>query len=155
MNSATKITVLSLAALILGACASQEEKRDAEQRIQAEQPVAPDESFANRGANLFVDAKGISEAQRQELLKIHTDTYQKSSTLRDEITKTKTALFRSILDPKVSEKEIGLMKNKIVKLDRERLDVMLSAFNDVQKVVGRKDVDPAVLEPFMRMDERR
>lgn len=153
---ATKIAVLSLAALMLGACASQEEKMDAEQRIESETPVARDESFANRGANMFMDAKGISEAQRQELLKIHVNTYEKSANLRDEITKTKTALFRSLMDPAVSQREINVMKNKVVSLDKERLDVMLDAFDKVQKVVGRKGVEPSVLEPFMRIqDDRR
>ena len=155
MRSAIAIGALALAATLVGGCATKEEKQEVNQRIQAEDPVAADESFANRGANLFVDAKGVTDEQRQKLLQVHTTTYQKAGFLRDEITKTKSALFKSLLDPAVSKKEINLMKKRVVSLDRQRLDVMLGAFDEVQKVVGRGSADRSVYEPFMLMDSDR
>ncbi|MGE0762480.1 MAG: hypothetical protein AB7N80_04305 [Bdellovibrionales bacterium] len=147
--------LLGLTILVTG-CATQDEKRDVEKKVQAETPVAQDESFANRGANIFLKAQNLSEEQREQLMLIHTSTFEKTARLRDEITKTKSALFKTVVNPKASPKEISMMKNRIVKLDRERLDVMLSAFDEVQKVMGRNQpMDPNIFEPFMSMDGER
>lgn len=143
--------ILGLTALMAAGCATSKDMQQTEKKIEAEEPVARTESFANRGANIFMEAEGLSDTQRSKLVQIHAETYEKAVTLRDEITKTKTALFKSLIDPSTSKKEINTMKNRVVQLDKQRLDLMLKAFDQVRDVVGKETIDRTVIDPFMRI----
>lgn len=148
------MALLTASTLALG-CAQTSEERQVDAEVKAEAPARGQGTLATRGANLFVNAPNLTDEQKEKLLKIHGETYQKVAKIRDELTQTKTTLFKSLVNEKTSSKELNILKSKIMKLDKERLNIMLKAFDDVQKIVGKSGMDENTLKHFIDMDRMR
>ena len=147
------ITVLAL--LGLAACATSEQKKTeakVDQAIQAEKPANQPGDIAARGEDAFMKAPGLTEAQRMKLMEIHSKAYAESTTIRTELGKTKSALFKTLIDPKSGNKEINILKKKIVALDKKRLDTMFKALDEAKKILGKNDQAENVYKEFYHLE---
>lgn len=134
---------LSLALLIaaVAGCTSAPKEETVEQKvdkqIQAEKPLNKPGDIAQKGHEAFLNAPGLTEAQKIKLNEIVSKTYADAILFKTELGKTKGALFEAMVSPTASPKEVNLLKKKVIDLDKKRLDLMLTAMDEVQKVIGR------------------
>jgi len=138
-------------ALILGfafGCTTPPQKT-VDQKLQKEPAIAPGESIASRGAQILIHAPGLSEEQKRKLIEIHTSTFMRSAEIREEIGKSKSLLFKMVASPDTKKAEVEALKKRIVKLDRDRLDLMFKALDDTLAVTGK---GPAAEEVFRRLE---
>lgn len=129
--------VMIFAAGVAG-CASQSGRRDRalDDKIAAEAPADSPERIAERAAEAFASAPGVSREGKDRLIEIYLRTYRDATVIRTEIGKAKSLLFRTVASKGYASAEVESLKKKIVELDQRRLQAMFRALTDVQDVVG-------------------
>lgn len=96
----------------------------------------PAEEIASKGAAEFVNSSALNPEQKQKIMLIYSRVYMDAASIRKEILQAKSEIFKMIANLKHNSKEINTLKNKIIRLDKQRLDIMFKALKDVQDVVG-------------------
>lgn len=155
MKKMVKYLTIGTALLGLSACASKSEKQaeqKVEQSVQAENPATQKGELAARGANTFMNATGLTDAQKSKLMDVHAKTYTEAQKIGNELTQTKAALFKTLVSPTSTKKEINLLKKKIVSLDKQRLDTMFKAIEEVEKIVGKTAQSADIYKEFYNIE---
>lgn len=136
MSFSKSIASLAVLALFVSACSSEQKKAEMDQMVKA-QPIANSpEQIAQRAAESFANAPGLTEDQKQKLMGIYARTYGEAAAIRTELGQSKSLLFKLIADSKTKSSEVNLLKKKITTLDQKRLALMFQALDEVQAVVG-------------------
>jgi hypothetical protein len=147
MISSTRLLLTCLTLSILTACTfkgirsesaeiSKPKSETLQERIAAEPPANDPAAIAERAANAFINAEGLSGSERLKLIEIYRRTYKEAIEIRSEIGKSKSLLFKMISTTAYNSREVDALKQIIVDLDQRRLIVMFKALADVQAVVG-------------------
>lgn len=92
--------------------------------------------IANRGAHAFLTSPSLTAEQKEKLLAIHGRVYEEVTAINTDLGKTKSLLFKTVSAADYDSKELRDLRERIVRLDRKRLDVMFKALEDVQEIVG-------------------
>ncbi|MEK2646210.1 hypothetical protein [Bdellovibrio sp. BCCA] len=123
--------------LLCSGCASTETKQSSlDQRIHAEPQANTPEEIASRAAEVFSSAPGLTAEQRKKLNSLYLKTYADSRQIRNEIGQMKSLLFKEAAMKKFNSKDMTELTQKIVAADQRRLNVMFSAFQEMQNIVG-------------------
>lgn len=117
--------------------ASKSEQAALDKSTKAEAPIHSPEQMLQRAAASFSNIEGLSTEDKIKLTEIYTSTYVGSMNIRKEIGQSKSLLFRTLAKKDYKDSEINALKNKIVKLDQKRLELMFKTLDDVQKIVGK------------------
>lgn len=127
--------------LLLTSCsgASKELNRELEAEVQQQPPAKSSQELQQAGKEVLGDAKGLSENQRSKLRSLQTETTEKMTSLREEISKHQIVLMKHLVDPKSSNKAIDELKNRIVDLERQRTSTWLGALDKANKILGRRN----------------
>jgi hypothetical protein len=115
---------------------STKSESDLDRTVKHENEANTPEEIAQRAAEVFASAPGLSSEQKLKLLGIYSRTYKESMSIRSEIGKSKSLLFKLVASVKYNSKDVEQLKKKVVDLDQRRLNVMFKALEDVQGVVG-------------------
>ncbi|MGE5086137.1 MAG: hypothetical protein ACM3MG_07520 [Bacillota bacterium] len=136
LNKAT--IFLSLATVLsFTACAStQNQNASLDQRISAEPRADTPEEIAQRAADTFANAPGLTTDQRQKLNKLYLKTYAEAREIRKEIGQMKSLLFREASQKKFKSGDINELTQKIVAADQRRLNIMFRSLEEMQQIVG-------------------
>lgn len=156
MSYLTSMVAVVVVAALQFACSSTptQEETNVDARVSDQRPADMPGELAVRGYEAFVNSTSFTPEQKEKLVTIHTKTYEQASLLRDEISKTKSALFKTLATPNYSAKEVSILKKKIEKLDQKRLATMFKAIDDVEKVIGRSQESEKVYQRFMNEPDR-
>jgi hypothetical protein len=135
-----KFLALTTSTLLIAACSSEPKaepkKTELEKQVTAQPAADTPEQIAQRAAESFSSAPGLSAEQKQKLMGIYSSTYAEAMAIRSEIGKSKSLLFKLIASTKYKSGDVSQLKKKITALDQKRLALMFQALEDVQKVVG-------------------
>lgn len=93
-------------------------------------------AIAERGAQAFLSSPSLTAEQKEKLLKIHGRVYEQAMAIGTELGKTKSLLFKTVSSADYDSSELRQLRERIVRLDKKRLDLMFAALKDVQEVVG-------------------
>lgn len=144
-----KIVMIAALALTMGCSSSpKNQKSELDQKIQSEAPANTPEAIAQRAAETFAGAPGLTEAQKSKLMEIYINTYTDARSIRTEMGQAKSLLFKTISTKDYRSRDVQVLKEKIVKLDQARLKLMFKALEDVQKVVGYGEEKSPLFEHF-------
>ncbi|QDK44584.1 hypothetical protein DOM22_05130 [Bdellovibrio sp. ZAP7] len=115
-----------------------------EQRIHAEpQANSPDE-IAQRAADVFSSAPGLTDDQRKRLHALYLKTYNESRNIRKDIGQMKSLLFKEAAYKRFNSKDMAELTRRIVEADQKRLNLMFAAFQEMQNIIGygedKKDI---------------
>ncbi|GIL18160.1 MAG: hypothetical protein BroJett040_19110 [Oligoflexia bacterium] len=148
-------TVLALSACaLMASCSSTQKEESVEQKvekqIQAEKPLNKPGDIAQKGHEAFLNAPGLTEAQKIKLNEVVSKTYADAIVMKTELGKTKGALFEAMVSPVATQKEINILKKKVIDLDKKRLDLMLKSMDEAQKIIGRNKETAEYFRRIMR-----
>lgn len=118
-------------------CATSDLDREQRAQIKAQQPADSPEQIMERASLAFSNAPGLTPDQKAKLSGVYSRVYVESSAIRRELGQAKSLLFMTIAKIDYTDREVVNLKNRIVKLDQRRLNIMFKALEDVQKIVGR------------------
>lgn len=137
----SKAGLVALAVSGLVACAGAQRSDTTEAKVKdavsKESPTINPGELAARGFEAWSEGAGLSADQKSKLFVIHTSTAREAFRIRDEISKTKSALYKELAKGEYNPKMVEVYKNKIISLDRERIDIMLKALARVEGTLGR------------------
>ncbi len=125
--------------LASAACTSKAVREEAlmNSEVKAQPPADTPEKIVGRAAEAFSNVEGLKPEQKAKLSDIYVRVYTDSKLIRREIGQSKSLLFMTLAKPDYKESEITMLKKKIVTLDQKRLNLMFTALDEVQKVVGK------------------
>lgn len=126
-----------LLSMISCSSASKKEVTELDLKISAQAPADSPDQIMERAALAFSNAEGLTAEQKLRLSSIYKRVYVESMRLRREIGQSKSLLFMTLAKVTYKESEITSLKKQIVSLDQQRLNLMFTALDDVQKVVGK------------------
>ncbi len=151
--------VLFLLANLSCATASHEKSEESkvDEKISQQHPSAEPGEMAIQGALTFSDMPGITEQQKLDLLKLNKETADEAHSLGMQIRQAKMTLFQTLSTPNYKKSEVAILKKKIVKLDKKRLDVMFHTLDKVEKIIGKSDVNKEKLYEhiFLHQEQNR
>ncbi len=140
VKSGTFFLFVAVAGLV--ACTSatpKQEKQDQavlEAQVKAEPPAMSPDAIAERGAQIFIGAPGLSQEQKRKIMAVYIRTFNDAISIRNEIGQSKSLLFKKVATKSYKSKEVEDLKARIVALDQKRLTVMFKALEEIQTVIG-------------------
>ncbi len=152
LKSFVCVGYLVVAVLALSGCASRQARIDhsVDQIVAEETPTSQPGELALRGFEAWASSAEIDLDQKSQIWAIQAATARDAVRIRNEITMTKSALFKELAKGDFNLKLVDGFKDKIVKLDRERLDLMFAALDKVEDALGK---GPKAREYYRYLDE--
>lgn len=121
---------------LITSCTTTSSDAELDRRIKAERRADTPEEIAQRAAEVFSTAPGLTNEQRDKLHALYLKTYAESKEIRKEIGQMKSLLFKEAATKKFKSKSINDLTSKIVEADQRRLNLMFKAFEEMQNIVG-------------------
>ncbi|MDD4973314.1 MAG: hypothetical protein PHY93_03140 [Bacteriovorax sp.] len=116
----------------------------AEQKVEKEikeVTINPSESTAVTAREFIMKSDKLTDSQKKKLLELQEKTHALSDALKEEIEKTKIVLIQTVLEPKMNEREFAILKKKISKLEKKRMENGFNAIADARKIIEpRKNI---------------
>lgn len=131
-----KYLIFALLIVGSGCAAKNTTSTSLDQRIQAEPQANTPEEIAQRAADVFASTPGLTDDQRKKLHNLYLKTYAESRQIRRQIGQMKSLLFKEGAMKKFNSKDMVELTQRIVDADQRRLNVMFSAFEEMQNIVG-------------------
>nr|BFD58659.1 hypothetical protein CKG001_07660 [Bdellovibrio sp. CKG001]BFD62084.1 hypothetical protein BdHM001_07650 [Bdellovibrio sp. HM001] len=146
-------TLIATLVLITAGCATiSKDSADLDRRIQSEAPANTPEEIAQRAADVFSSAPGLSQDQRAKLNALYLRTYADSRQIRKEIGQMKSLLFKEAAIKKFKSKDINDLTRRIMDADQRRLNIMFAALEEMQTIVGHGDDKKELYEYLRKYD---
>lgn len=124
-----------------------------DQRIRSERPADTPEEIAQRAADVFSSAPGLTMEQRAKLNALYLKTYADSRQIRKEIGQMKSLLFKEAATKKFKSKDINELTSRITDADQRRLNLMFRALEEMQAIVGTGDDKKELYEYLRQYDQ--
>lgn len=150
------VVLLGFCVVALSSCAHHEKlEQKVEAEVQAEPRVAPGPELAAKGQEIVLDANNLRPSQKAKLKKLYSKASQEMTDIRTEIGRHQMVLMKDLVDPKVGEDEIKLVKQKILSLERQRTELWLQHLDDAKRILGRRsEADEKLYRPFILSEPR-
>ncbi len=121
--------------LVGAACAQSGVKKEVDHDV-AEQPVRPmDGGVAYKGFE-SINQSTLSEVQKEKFRDLHTRMMMQTTQNREQTSKLKGVLFETLAQPNFDENKVNEIKKRLVKLNKQRMDLMFNALDEVKEIVG-------------------
>ncbi|MGZ3788107.1 MAG: hypothetical protein ACXVLQ_06260 [Bacteriovorax sp.] len=121
--------------IFLCSCAAQKlAEKKIEKEIQSEQTVKRSE-VAENTREYILKSETLSELQKKGLLSLFDKTNAELKSTGEEINKAKLVLIKTILEPKVNEREVSILNKKLKKLSKKRMDLDSKSFAEARKII--------------------
>lgn len=127
--------VLILFSMILFSCATQKAaEKKIEKEIQSETVVRREE-VTESARDYILRSETLSELQKKNLVSLFDKTNTELKAMSEEINKSKLVLVKTMLRPKVNEREVFILNKKIKKLSKKRMDSDFKSFDEARKII--------------------
>lgn len=156
LSNVFRTLLVSCTAISLTACMGVDKKTrtEVDQKVAEETPTQHPGELGERGFAAWATSSGMNDLQKTQMMEIQSMTERDAIRIRGEITKAKSAMFKELAKGNYEDRIIDGFKNKIVKLDHERLEIMFKALAKVKNVLGRSEQSKKYFE-YMEMIESR
>lgn len=124
-----------VAALIISSCAH---NKTTQQKVEAEIKEVPASQTKSIAATIKeqITASSLSAEQKEKLMALEEKAHAEHIALTDELERTKVVMIQTVLEPKMSQKEFNILKNKITTLDKKRLANGFRNAAEVRKIIA-------------------
>lgn len=148
-----KLLISAMLLSLLASCASKNEvKNKIDAEIETTSLQDKDKIHQDIHANMMNSTK-LSDTQKKQLMDLYAKFKKEDKRLADEIEKSKLVLVQTILNPNMSALEYNTLRDKIVKLNNERLTKTFASSEEVRKVINKTNFaesDKQLLEQLYR-----
>ena len=138
-----KKSILFITSLVLmGTLSSCAQQKVAEQKVEKEIQAVnlnASESTQEANRNFIMNSDKLSVEQKKMLVELQTKTNEQMNETKKEIEKTRQVLIQTILEPKMNKREYSILKKKIVKLEKNRVENGFKALNEARNIIAPKD----------------
>lgn len=128
------ILMICTLGILFTACASQEERQVIHQQVDQEKVVSRDDLSAST-REFISNSDKLTEKQRSSLKALQESTESDMKTLSEKINQTKMVLIKSLMEPKVDQKKVSILRRDLKKLEKEKMKKSLSSFDKAQRII--------------------
>jgi hypothetical protein len=148
---------LSVAALILGGCASTDAKKTLDEKLTHEVQVKDRADLARESKDLIEKSNGLSAVQRTSLLELREATQKESEVLRNESIRLRAVLIQDVLSPNYNQAEVDLIKSRMKDLEHKRTALLFNTVDKANQILGHDQIDDkdVIVEQLMWTDRQR
>ena len=146
MKNLMSVFAMGGAALLAQACSHGSTSDHLDQKVATE--VAPRNSAEMRiEARSAIDsAPNLTPNQRSQLKSLGAATSQQMTELRDQSLKLRAILVQDIVSANYNPREVNQIKQRIKRVEDQRLSVMFSAIDSANEMIGRSPNNKEMIE---------
>ena len=96
------------------------------------------EKAADSAKDMIVKSDKLNEEQKKKLLDLQARVQSEVDSIKDEIEKTKLVLIKTIIEPKMNQREYSILRKRLNKLEQKRLDKGLKAMTEARNIIAPK-----------------
>lgn len=129
------VAPLLVASLVLIGCGSQKKAEIHIEKEIREVEINRPASGAELARDMINKNDKFSADQKQKLLNLQDKTVNKLAEIKDEIDKSRLVLIQTVLEPKMNNREYNILRKKITKLEKQKLDITFRAISDARDII--------------------
>jgi hypothetical protein len=116
-------------------CAAQKiAEKNIEKEVQNEK-VTIVSDLGDNTKSYIQKSETLTQFQKQSLLILFEKSQIENKNLSEEIAKVKLVYLKTILEPKINEREATILSRKLRKLSKSRLEADFKTFADARKII--------------------
>lgn len=127
-----RILLLSLA---LFSCAAQKRAKEKVENEIKNEEILNQSNLEQSSRDYILNSKTITDEQKKDLISLQDKTMAESKKINEEMTKAKMILVRTMLTSKVNEREVFILRNKIRKLGKKKVDLDFKSFLEARRII--------------------
>jgi nitrogen regulatory protein PII-like uncharacterized protein len=128
--------VLVLVLAGISGCASSKENTKLNEKVSEENSVKSSDDFQKEANSIIEKAPGLTPEQRAKLLAIRQEMTSKRIALKEESRQLRTVLIKDIVSKENTETEMSLIKERLRKIEDERLTILFAAIQKANEALG-------------------
>lgn len=125
---------LLLCLALVGCAAPGGKKLDA--KVANETEVSRPADLHEEISQLIKTEPGLSDVQRARLLQLQANTIARTSDLRDHSLRLRSLLMEELLSPGYDADEVGLIKGRLKKIEKQRLALLFDSVEQANQILG-------------------
>lgn len=111
-------------------------RAEVDQKVSLEKPTKRSGELSDRGYEAWASSSAMSRDQKSKMNVIQASTERESVRIRNETSKTRSAMYKELATGEYDDRTIDGFKSKLVRLSQERLDVTFEALASARKTLG-------------------
>ncbi|MFZ3230210.1 MAG: hypothetical protein WA160_08395 [Pseudobdellovibrio sp.] len=151
-----KAVGILVVALVLQNCATSSTEKSINEKLANEPVVMDAKKLAEEEAMTISSAKNLTAEQKNKLDELRISAREKANKLEGESLKLRELLLKSLIAENYDRKkdfEVKIIKNKMRKLSRERLNLTLETVEKAQQILGHQARNNEIMmEHFLERD---
>lgn len=124
--------------LLISGCANREKKASIERKIRHEKPVRSQKELLLKGHNIILHHPSLTHQQREKMQALYNKTYVQSAEVRKEMGKVKGVFFKELMSKSKNNRELEILKRKLLRLNAEKMNIMLDAMLKSREILGKR-----------------
>ena len=133
-------------------CTSKKVRNQVNDEMTKTPAAKSNEEMYSLEEQMLMTDKNLSNDQKNNLKSLITKMKVQSTSIDEEIMKTKAVLFKALIDKKYSKLKLNILENQLIKLNRKKTRYSLSAYREARNILGKAEVP---LEKTLRMIDNR
>ena len=136
-----RLEILALASsllVIMSGCAHAQLEKKVDDKVAQETLVKTRTDLRVESGDLIQTAPGLSDDQRQSLNRLRVETAGQLDSLSLGSLKLRAILIHDLLETPYDEDEVELIKERLTKIEDQRLTTMFSAVTKANQILGRQ-----------------
>lgn len=125
-----------LIVFFISACAQTQVAQEVDEELQHQPQASLHGEVARKGMESIMKSTSLTQNQKEEFLKIHTQVMHDTVKNREETARLKTLLFDTLAATPYQPEKVDEIKNRLLVLNKRKMDSMTQALSSIQKLVG-------------------
>lgn len=131
-----KLVSILVMGVFLISCASSTQKTINDDREMLS-PMMSKQEMVDKISLSLEKIPHLNLEQREQLSALHADVLTQSWEINQEIRQHKVLLFKYLAEENYKQKKVNMVKRKVEKLYKKKLNLMLSSFEKVKHLLGK------------------
>jgi hypothetical protein len=128
--------------LVFSACSST--NKELEKKIDAESG----EVSVREKSTVALWTTNLTKTQREKLTALRDKMIAETENIRQETAKIKGVFFKTLFDKRNHSREADILKDKLIKLNKKKMDLMLDSFDETKKILGKGEYKEEFKQSF-------
>lgn len=107
--------------------------------VRQEAPANTADDIGRQAHDIILNHPSLSPKQRAQMLEVYADVSRRSTELRTELAKLKSAFFRSLFTSPRNEIEMKALKQKLLAANAKKMELMLQALEKAENILAQGD----------------
>lgn len=133
-----RIFLITALALPLVGCATTKIEKTVEAEVAQQPARSMGGEVAGKGFHAILNSPSLSEDQKQQFMRLHQKIAAEVRGIDTEMSKLKGVLFETVFAQPYEPEKVEVLKKRLLKLNNAKMDKMLTALNEVKRIVDYK-----------------